>query len=454
MKWLKVLAPSFAFAGVQASWAVQIGHGTAHLRKLGLSNELVAFAWLAGPVTGLLVQPIVGSWSDRCTSRFGRRKPFMLGGAIGMAIGLVLFSQSANLAAKFGDPISPTGGGSPTGLHIAILAFWMTDTFTNALQGPSRCLMADSAQTGESLSFGNSVMAAGNGVGKVIGYAAGSFAPGIEVTYGVIAVVATMLTVLTCVISDDIPIPVKSVDEENGKLEDISPSIKKSMFSLHTLVDMPRAVAKAFLIQSFTYFALMLLFVYGANWGGKEVFNGSADAAPSSAEHAAYETGVLVANRGFLLMASFSIAMAMSLTPLCRKFGVKPVWSASLLCLGASLICTLLVRNESTIGVLIVFSFLSFPLAMSFTIPWTVASLALREELGDEVKHELGAHMATFNGSQAFACLLASIMGGLIVRIVGGEMERVLAVGGVAAIIGSALVYWTEIPTELETMTL
>lgn len=169
MDWLKASAPAFAFAGVQASWAVQIGHSTAHLRKLGLSNELVGLAWLAGPVTGLIVQPIVGRWSDRCTSRFGRRKPFMLGGALGMAIGLILFSNSANIAAALGDPLSPQGQGSRTALKFAIIAFWITDAFNNALQGPSRCLMADCATSGKALSYGNSMMAVGNGIGKCIG---------------------------------------------------------------------------------------------------------------------------------------------------------------------------------------------------------------------------------------------------------------------------------------------
>lgn len=70
-----LLAPSLAFAGVQACWAVQTGHGSAFLRKLGLRNELVGLAWLAGPVTGAIVQPIVGRLSDSCTSRFGKRKP-------------------------------------------------------------------------------------------------------------------------------------------------------------------------------------------------------------------------------------------------------------------------------------------------------------------------------------------------------------------------------------------
>lgn len=72
--WL-VVGPSLAFAGVQISWAVQIGHGTSELRKLGISDRLVGLAWLAGPITGAVVQPLVGYLSDGCKSKFGKRRP-------------------------------------------------------------------------------------------------------------------------------------------------------------------------------------------------------------------------------------------------------------------------------------------------------------------------------------------------------------------------------------------
>jgi solute carrier family 45, member 1/2/4 len=71
----RVFAPCIAFAGVQASWAIQIGHSSAELRRLGVSDENIGLVWLAGPISGVVVQPIVGVLSDRCTSGFGRRRP-------------------------------------------------------------------------------------------------------------------------------------------------------------------------------------------------------------------------------------------------------------------------------------------------------------------------------------------------------------------------------------------
>eukprot|EP00171_Calliarthron_tuberculosum_P013360 IDg13360t1 len=83
-----VLLPSLAFTGVQLAWGVQIGRTSAHLHDMGLSGRLVGLAWLAGPISGIVMQPVVGVLSDRCRSAFGRRRPFMLIGAILVALSL------------------------------------------------------------------------------------------------------------------------------------------------------------------------------------------------------------------------------------------------------------------------------------------------------------------------------------------------------------------------------
>lgn len=280
------------------------------------------------------------------------------------------------------------------------------------------------------------------------GYAAGSFAPSTEAIYGIIAGSVVALTLITCAFADDEPVQ-KSDAAKCEDLEDGAQSREKSFYSALSpkhFLTMPRAMSKAFTIQLFTYFAFMLLFVYGSNWVGKEVFRGQASAAIGSRAHKAYEHGIRVANRGFLAMALLSIVFAMILTPLCRKVGVQVVWSAGLLLLGACMVFTLLVPTDSAIGVYALFSCLSLPLAVTFTIPWTVASLALRQEFGEAAKFDLGVHMATFNASQALACLLAAILGGIFVRIMDGDMAKVLATGGLAAGVGSALVWKAVIP--------
>ena len=74
-----VLRLTVAFAGIQFAWAVELAYGSPFLISLGMSKSTVALVWLAGPLSGLLIQPIVGSISDSCTSPHGKRRPFIWG---------------------------------------------------------------------------------------------------------------------------------------------------------------------------------------------------------------------------------------------------------------------------------------------------------------------------------------------------------------------------------------
>ena len=73
-------------AGVQFGWALQLSLLTPYIQTLGISHAFSSFIWLCGPITGLVVQPCVGIWSDKCTSKYGRRRPFILVGSLMISI--------------------------------------------------------------------------------------------------------------------------------------------------------------------------------------------------------------------------------------------------------------------------------------------------------------------------------------------------------------------------------
>lgn len=89
--------------------------------------------WIMGPLSGLIVAPVVGILSDRCTSSFGRRRPFMLAGAIGCIVSMNVFSNAAAL----------TFGFLPAARLLAVMAFGVLDFSTNAIMFPSRALLGD-----------------------------------------------------------------------------------------------------------------------------------------------------------------------------------------------------------------------------------------------------------------------------------------------------------------------
>lgn len=73
-------------AGVQFGWALQLSLLTPYVQTLGIGHAFSSFIWLCGPITGLVVQPCVGIWSDKCTSKYGRRRPFILAGSLMISV--------------------------------------------------------------------------------------------------------------------------------------------------------------------------------------------------------------------------------------------------------------------------------------------------------------------------------------------------------------------------------
>lgn len=78
--YLKLMIAALPWVGIQAIWAAEFGTTTPYLQNIGLSPQWASQIWIAGPLMGFFVAPIIGSLSDNSQSRFGRRRPFMLGG--------------------------------------------------------------------------------------------------------------------------------------------------------------------------------------------------------------------------------------------------------------------------------------------------------------------------------------------------------------------------------------
>jgi maltose/moltooligosaccharide transporter len=110
--------------GIQFCFALPQANTTRIFQNLGASLDSVPLLWLAGPITGLLVQPLVGYYSDRTWTRFGRRRPFFLLGAALAALALIAMPNA-------------------TTLWMAVLALWMLDATVNFTMGPFRAFVAD-----------------------------------------------------------------------------------------------------------------------------------------------------------------------------------------------------------------------------------------------------------------------------------------------------------------------
>jgi len=115
---------SFGFLGIQFGWGLQMANMSAIYNYLGVDPDRLAMLWLAAPVSGVIIQPLVGQFSDRCWTRLGRRRPFILGGALLASLALVLM------------PNCPS-------VWMAAGLLWVLDGTINASMQPFRALVAD-----------------------------------------------------------------------------------------------------------------------------------------------------------------------------------------------------------------------------------------------------------------------------------------------------------------------
>ncbi|XVE85898.1 hypothetical protein DITRI_Ditri17bG0128400 [Diplodiscus trichospermus] len=115
-------------------------------RTLGTEHAFSSFIWLCGPITGLVVQPCVGIWSDKCTSKYGRRRPFILAGSLMISVAVIIIGFSADIGSILGDSqehCSTFKGTRTRAAFVFVIGFWMLDLANNTVQGPARPLLAD-----------------------------------------------------------------------------------------------------------------------------------------------------------------------------------------------------------------------------------------------------------------------------------------------------------------------
>ncbi|CAJ2506916.1 Uu.00g081020.m01.CDS01 [Anthostomella pinea] len=172
--WYLILL-TISIGGLQVAWAVELSNGTPYLLSLGLTKSLMALVWIAGPITGTLVQPYVGMLSDNCRVPWGKRKPFILGGAAATASALMFLAWIREIVSGFlglfgADPESK--GVKTTIIVVAVIWIYVLDVAVNTVQASIRAFIVDCAPSHQQ-EAANSMASRFVGVGNIVGYIAG-----------------------------------------------------------------------------------------------------------------------------------------------------------------------------------------------------------------------------------------------------------------------------------------
>ncbi|KAK8948284.1 Sucrose transport protein SUT1 [Platanthera guangdongensis] len=404
--------------GVQYGWALQLSLLTPYVQTLGLPHALASIMWLCGPVAGFIVGPSVGAWSDKCRSRFGRRRPFILAGCLLICCCVLVVGFSSDIGSALGDTkenCSTYVGPRWKAAIIYVVGFWVLDFSNNAVQGPARALMADlSSQHG--VNSANLIYAFWMALGNILGYSSGASGSwhkwfpflmtnsccescaNLKGAFLVAIILILICLTVTMVAAKEIPLHKLDPEEMEGS---------SGIFSFFkSLKSLPTGMPSVLCVTALTWLAWFPFILYDTDWMGREIFHGNPNG--SKEEIDTYNRGVREGAFGLLLNSIVLGVTTVVLVPLCKKFSSKIMWVTGNFTVFLAMAAVTILSVISThgysgkinsavagpdgvkIGALVIFAALGFPLAILYSIPFASASQLAADEGGTKQGLSIG----------------------------------------------------------------
>ncbi len=401
---------SFGFLGIQFGFALQNANVSRIFETLGADKDQLPILWLAAPVTGLLVQPIVGYYSDRTWNKFGRRRPFFLAGAILASIALVIM------------PNSPT-------LWIAAGTLWLMDGSINISMEPFRAFVGDKLPD-DQRTRGFAMQSFFIGTGAVIAsmlpyiftnwFGVSNTAPEGQIPNSVrwsfyLGAVAFLGAVLVTVIKSKEypPEDMEAFLAEKAKHSGIFDGLKQSFLGIF---QMPKTMVQLASVQFFSWFALFAMWIYTTSAVTSHVY-GTEDATSALYNEGADWVGVL-----FAVYNGVAAIFALFLPWVARRTSRK---ITHLLCLFAGGVGLISIYFISDPGLL-------FIAMIGVGIAWaSILSVPYAMLAGALPANKMGYYMGVFNFFIVIPQIVAAGILGFILRsFFGNEAIYALILGG------------------------
>ncbi|ESQ29622.1 hypothetical protein EUTSA_v10023799mg [Eutrema salsugineum] len=460
----KMISVASIAAGVQFGWALQLSLLTPYVQLLGIPHKWSSLIWLCGPISGMLVQPTVGYYSDRCTSRFGRRRPFIATGAVLVAVAGILIGYAADLGQMAGDKLEQTP--KKRAIWFFALGFWILDVANNTLQGPCRAFLADlAAGDAKKTRTANAFFSFFMAVGNVLGYAAGSYtnlhkifpftmtnaATSIARTSRVVLISIILLLGLT--IASLLYVKDKQWLPEKGDSNVKTPFFGEIFGAFRV---MKRPMWMLIIVTALNWIAWFPFLLFDTDWMGREVYGG--DSAGDGKLKSLYNQGVHVGALGLMINAIVLGFMSLGIEWIGRKMGgAKRLWGVVNFILAVCLAMTVLVTKlaeahrktagayagpteGNRAGALTLFAILGIPLAVTFSIPFALASIISSDSGAGQ-----GLSLGVLNLAIVIPQMFVSLGGGPFDALFGGGNLPGFVVGAIAAAV-SGVVALTVLP--------
>ena len=435
----QIINMSMGFMGIQMAFGLQNGNASRILANLGADVHELSLFWLVAPLTGLIVQPIIGHLGDNTWSPLGRRKPYFLIGAVLCAIGLVLLPNAASVTHLIAANV----------LLLAVIFLTMMDASVNIAMEPFRALVGDMLPKHQG-TLGFSVQTILIGIGAVIG----SYLPSWLTKLGVSNVAPEgfvadnviysfyvgagllLLTILYTIFTTKEYSPKEFAEFEGGK--EVVEEHSKFSDIFKDFGNIPTQMKRLGLVQFFSWFALFTMWVFTTSALATHHFGLSPDDTKSQAFNNAGDlTGQL-----FGMYNLWAIPFAFLLTPIAKLIGKKQTHALALACGGLGLISMYFIMDTSLLWISMIG--LGFAWASILAMPYAMLIEVIPQR-------KMGVYMGIFNFFIVIPQIINGIFGGMIVSNFFGNMAiDYVIVGGAFMLLGS-IITLVFIKTEDET---
>jgi maltose/moltooligosaccharide transporter len=394
----KMFNMNFGFFGIQFGWGLQLANMSAIYERLGARPDQVPLLWLAAPMTGLLVQPIVGALSDRTWGRLGRRRPYFLTGAILASIALFFMPTSSSL-------------------WMAASLLWVLDASINVSMEPFRAFVADKLETSQRTA-GFVMQSLFIGIGASFANAlpfflhklgvSGNTASGVPLTvkysFQAGAAVFLLAVLWTVVTSTELP-PEDMEAFERSKREHAG--LGALLREVGTAIrEMPRTMRQLAVVQLLTWLGLFCMWLFFVPATARHVF-GATDA-----QSPLYARGMEWGGFAFAFYSITCFLVALVLPRVADATSRKATHALALSCGGLGLLSMYLIHNQY----LLLFSMVGVGIAWAsiLSMPYAILSTALPAA-------RMGVYMGVFNFFIVIPEIVASLGFGALTRLLFGQ---------------------------------
>lgn len=424
----QIINMSMGFLGIQMAFGLQNGNASRILANFGADVHELSWFWLVAPVTGLIVQPIIGHMGDNTWSPLGRRKPYFLIGAVLCAIGLVMLPNAASATQMMAANV----------LLMAVIFLAMMDASINVAMEPFRALVGDMLPKHQA-TIGFSVQTILIGIGAVIGSdlpnwltklgisneAPKGFVADNVIYSFYIGAAVLIISILYTIITTKEYSPEEFASFEGGK--EIAEEKSKMSDIFKDFTNAPSQMKKLGIVQFFSWFALFTMWVFTTSALATHHFGLSPEDTHSAEFNKAGDlTGSLFGSYNF-----YAIFFAFALTPIAKFIGKKQTHALALASGGFGLISMYFIKDINYLWISMVG--LGFAWASILAMPYAMLIDSIPQK-------KMGVYMGIFNFFIVIPQIINGVFGGPIVSRIFGKMAiDYIVVGGICMVLGAVL---------------